>query len=239
MTMSQTSLIGWYGKLPGAGDFVQRGLPESVVNAWAHWFQLGLVYWQQTNSLQPRRMLEAPVWNFIVPPTLGSQMIQMGCISPAHDRVGREYPLCAMRLIDPQQWNNRQLDVAAEWYQQLARLLVTAVRRSFTQQQFDEALQGLVPLPVAPLARANDIMQVLGDDTGSTSQGGTLPWAQVAQCFEPSQYTSYWWSSQLEGQPLYTHVHSGNFTGQLFSLLFNPAGGVTPGRHGLYPPMFD
>ena len=35
----------------------------------------------------------------------------------------------------------------------------------------------------------------------------------------------------------YTHVHSGNLTGQLFTLLFDPAGRES--GHGLYPPMFE
>ncbi len=67
----------------------------------------------------------------------------------------------------------------------------------------------------------------------------TLGWPQAAECFDPLRQTSYWWTNRCDGYPLYTHVHSGNFTGQLFTLLFDPAGGARPGRHGLYPPMFE
>ncbi|WP_268619542.1 TagF domain-containing protein, partial [Escherichia coli] len=40
---SAPTSIGWYGKLPSAGDFLQRRLPDPVINNWAHWFHNGLV----------------------------------------------------------------------------------------------------------------------------------------------------------------------------------------------------
>lgn len=47
------------------------------------------------------------------------------------------------------------------------------------------------------------------------------------------------WTNRCDDYPLYTHVHSGNFTGQLFTLLFDPACGARPGRHCLYQPMVE
>ena len=96
-------------------------------------------------------------------------------------------------------------------------------------------LRWKAPQPVEPQKRS-DILDVIGyDDDGQS----TLGWPQAAECFDPLRQTSYWWTNRCDGYPLYTHVHSGNFTGQLFTLLFDPAGGARPGRHGLYPPMFE
>ena len=111
-----------------------------------------------------------------------------------------------------------------------------AFEYSFSASQLDEMLMSIpAPQPVEPQKRS-DILDVIGYDEDGQS---TLGWPQAAECFDPLRQTSYWWTNRCDGYPLYTHVHSGNFTGQLFTLLFDPAGGARPGRHGLYPPMFE
>ncbi|MDU7769526.1 MAG: type VI secretion system-associated protein TagF, partial [Serratia marcescens] len=117
---SAPTSIGWYGKLPSAGDFLQRRLPDPVVNNWAHWFHNGLVNLQRdAQGPNGHPFSNAPVWNFVIPATLGSPYVQMGCLLPARDRVGRRYPICALRLFSQQDWRPQQLNMAASWYQQL------------------------------------------------------------------------------------------------------------------------
>ncbi len=233
--MSHSPAIGWYGKLPSAGDFLQRRFPDALIRQWTHWFQVGLLNWQKKEEQRAgamRQFSHAPVWNFVVPPMLGSQLVQMGCLLPARDSVGRQYPVCALCTFPPAEWQSQRLAMAGEWYQQLGRTLLHAVHNSYSSDQLDQALLG-IPMPV--LEARSDILDVLGYDDNTS----TLSWKQVSDCFDPQHYTSFWWTNQTDGYPLYTHVHSGNFTGQLFSLLFDPAGGARPGRHGLYPPMFE
>lgn len=236
--MSQTPAIGWYGKLPSAGDFLKRRFPEALWQQWTHWFQVGLLNWQKNEEQRPegdRQFDAAPVWNFVVPPMLGSQLVQMGCLLPARDNVGRQYPVCALITFSPQSWTQPQLALAGEWYQQVGRTLLHAVRNRFTAEQLDQALL-LIPAPALPVSETrSDILDVIG----YADQPSTLSWRQASDCFDPQHYTSFWWTNQTDGYPLYTHVHSGNFTGQLFSMLFDPAAGAKPGRHGLYPPMFE
>ncbi|MCB7502948.1 type VI secretion system-associated protein TagF [Enterobacter roggenkampii] len=227
----------WYGKLPSAGDFLQRRFPDTLQRQWSHWFQVGLLAWQQEEQRSGERPFQkAPVWNFVVPPMLGSQMIQMGCLLPERDSVGRQYPVCIQLSFAPSEWSTSLLSQAESWYQQIGRLGLHAVRNSFSASQLDEMLMSIpAPQPVEPQKRS-DILDVIGYDEDGQS---TLGWPQAAECFDPLRQTSYWWTNRCDGYPLYTHVHSGNFTGQLFTLLFDPAGGARPGRHGLYPPMFE
>ncbi|KAB8310353.1 type VI secretion system-associated protein TagF [Erwinia endophytica] len=237
--MSQIPAISWYGKLPSAGDFLKRRFPDTLWQQWSHWFQVGLLNWQKKND-EPRPQGErqfgkAPVWNFVVPPMLGSQWVQMGCLLPARDNVGRQYPVCALVTCSPQQWTPWQLAMAGEWYQQLGRSLLHAVRNSYSAEQLDQMLLTIPPPPVLEPGSRSQILDVIG----YADQPCTLSWRQAADCFDPQHYTSFWWTNQTDGYPLYTHVHSGNFTGQLFSMLFDPAAGARPGRHGLYPPMFE
>lgn len=236
--MNHYPAIGWYGKLPSAGDFLQRRFPEVLLRQWSHWFQVGLHAWQQEGELNQevtRQFSRAPVWNFVVPPILDSQFIQVGCLLPARDSVGRQYPVCALCRFTEAEWSPQRLSMSGEWFNVLGRTLLHGVRAHYTAEQLDQALTA-IPAPPDPASeRRSDILDIIGYGDNIN----TLGWQQVADSFAPQRHTSFWWTNQADGYPLYTHIHSGNFTGQLFSLLFHPAGGKNPGRHGLYPPMFE
>lgn len=235
--MSNYPVISWYGKLPSAGDFLQRRFPDTLLRQWSHWFQVGLMNWRkdEERAAGSRQFGKAPVWNFVVPPMLGSQQVQIGCLLPGCDSVGRQYPVCALCAFNPAEWSPRLLAMAGDWYQQLGRTLLHAVHNGYSAEQLDQSLLA-IPAPTIPAQESHsDILEVIGyEDTPAN-----LSWRQASDCFDPQRQTSFWWTNRSDGYPLYTHVHSGNFTGQLFSLLFDPAGGARPGRHGLYPPMFE
>ncbi|HEI3539061.1 TPA: type VI secretion system-associated protein TagF [Escherichia coli] len=233
--MSDYPAIGWYGKLPSAGDFLRRRFPEALQRQWSHWFQAGLLNWQKMDEQRGRgnrQFARAPVWNFVVPPMLDSQQVQMGCLMPGGDSVGRQYPLVAMVAFSPAGWTQQHLALAGDWYQKLGGVLHHAMRNAFSAGQLDQALL-TIPSPSLPAREESP------DVPGDPETQATLSWRQVVECFDMRRQTSFWWTNRSDGYPLYTHVHSGNFTGQLFSLLFDPAGGARPGRHGLYPPMFE
>jgi len=235
--LNLTTHIGWYGKIPAEGDFLQRRLPNMVINRWAHWFQSGLLNLQHElleNCQHPFGL--APVWNFVIPAPLGNQYVQMGCLLPARDRVGRYYPVCAMRLWSLECWQKQQLHLAAQWYYQLGHRLLNGVRNGLSAEQLDQSLLAIPEPPTPIVGDESGILSILG--LPQQPQSG-LAWPQAADCFEPTQYTSFWWANQADGHPLYTHVHSGNLTVQLFSLLFNPSGNSRPGRGGQYPQLFD
>lgn len=232
--MADRTLPGWYGKLPSTGDFLRQRLTEKKVALWSHWFQQGLVHWQQQEAATTARFLRAPVWNFVLPVTPGLQQIQMGCLLPSCDRVGRAWPLLALKTFSLSQWHPAQLSIAGDWFQDLGATLFQAVRAQQSADQLEQGLRALSPLMV-PEKRQSAIMDVIGYQDLPC----TLSWREVAERFDPQQHISYWWSNRSDGFAHATHKHSGNLTAQLFSLLFNPAAGAQPGRNGLYPPMFE
>ncbi|WP_058912967.1 type VI secretion system-associated protein TagF [Entomohabitans teleogrylli] len=224
---------GWYGKLPATGDFLHRRLPSAVVNHWAQWCHSGLAELRRRLGDDDARVFSAaPVWNFIIPATLNSRYIRMGCMLPARDSVGRRYPLCAMRLFTPQDWPATQLSAAGDWYRQVGYTLLYAVRHGVSAAWLDQALQ---EIPLATAAGDSDILAIIAPQALPAG----VNWQQAADCFDPTRYASFWWSNQCDGYPLYTHVHSGNLTVQLFSQLFDPGGWARSGRGGQYPKMFD
>ncbi|WP_034914369.1 type VI secretion system-associated protein TagF [Erwinia sp. 9145] len=232
--MAEKNDLGWYGKLPGTGDFLQRRLSENIVASWFNWFQLGLTHWHHHSDGISVEFSRAPVWNFALPATLGVQRVQIGCMLPSRDRVGRAWPLIALQSVPVSHWHPAQLAVSGEWFRQLGDVLCQATQLTCTAEELDSALKALTPLAL-PDTGQSDIMDVIGYQDLPC----TLAWREVAVRFDPTQYTSYWWTNQSDGYPLASHKHSGNLTAHLFSQLFDPAAVSQSGRHGLYPPMFE
>ncbi|CCG87125.1 type VI secretion system-associated protein TagF [Erwinia piriflorinigrans] len=226
--------LGWYGKLPTAGDFLQEGIQEDAIQSWSTWFKTGLLSWDLVHDNHHDPFCQAPVWNFVLPATLGVQRVQIGCLMPSRDRVGRAWPLLAVKGVPLKEWHPAQLNIAGDWFQELGTILYQAVRERHSVDWLDQAMRGIAALPL-PDTERSDILDVLGYD----HRPCTLAWADVASRFDPAQYTSYWWTNQSDNYPLSTHMHSGILTARLFAQLFHPTAGLRPGHHGFYPPMFD
>ncbi|KEY58752.1 type VI secretion system-associated protein TagF [Serratia sp. DD3] len=216
--------IGWYGKIPGNGDFVQRRLPKTLVNRWAHWFQSGLVALQLSTPHNSRYSLHgAPLWYFILPTTLGTPFVQLGCLLPSQDRVGRHYPLFAMWLEPPEHWHNQRLLLAVERYYQIGKILQAGIHQRHCAERIDQALQMSPPLSSATIGDCN------------VTAGETVPVID----FDPYRYGSFWWSNSANSKPFDTYVHSGHLTVQLFHHLFAPIGDARQVHQGPYGQMFD
>ena len=86
--------VGFFGKLPGTGDFVQRRLPASFVDAWDRHFE-------QAVSASRARLGDdwapawraAAVWRFVLAPGICGESAWAGVTGPASDRVGRCFPM--------------------------------------------------------------------------------------------------------------------------------------------------
>ena len=83
----------------------------------------------------------------MIPVTPGFQRIQMGCLLPSRDRVGRIWPLVAVKTFTPEQWHPAQLIIAGDWYRQLGASLLQAVREPLAVETLEQNLLALAPLP--------------------------------------------------------------------------------------------
>ncbi len=86
--------VGWFGKLPSAGDFVGRRLPAEFQRSWDDWLQLGLTHSRSTHDDGWLDLyLTFPVWRFMLPPGAYGEDGWCGVLLPSVDRVGRCFPL--------------------------------------------------------------------------------------------------------------------------------------------------
>jgi type VI secretion system protein ImpM len=85
---------GFYGKLPGEGDFVTRRLPWEFTSAWDDWLQQGMQASRATlGDSWLDLYLSAPIWRFQLAPGVCGPLAWRGLFFASVDRVGRYFPL--------------------------------------------------------------------------------------------------------------------------------------------------
>lgn len=221
--------LGWYGKIPASGDFVHRRLPREQIAWWDRWLQFGLAALKAApDGGASRSFATAPIWNFAIPSGSSGGGVQLGCLAPSRDRVGRAYPLCVVSTIADAAYDPSMLDSASEYYRKIGASILSAVRHGCATEQFDRELQAVPPPFVtarpAPSTSGRDIMDILnaGRETAAEplSSHGLAAWPELSLCFNPSSHTSYWWTSQVDGAALQTYIHGGALNAALFTRLF-------------------
>ncbi|WP_460426067.1 type VI secretion system-associated protein TagF [Azotobacter armeniacus] len=216
--------VGWYGKIPAAGDFVTRQLPYPVQRAWERWMQEGLDALQRTApQMLSRHYVVAPVWNFLLPAGLGFDCVQLGALAPSYDRVGRYYPVTALLTLPLAAFDNALMDGAGPFYRQASEAILDAIRHGHSVEHLTSQLAGVPSnwLALRPCGSGDDILAVL--EPAADNQG--LAWPELSLYFDARGVTSFWWTHQGDGSPPRTHTHSGELNNALFARLFGPQQG--------------
>jgi type VI secretion system protein ImpM len=114
------SCVGLFGKLPARGDFVRENLPRDFTDAWDAWWLRGLVATQRRSREEwCAAWLEAPVWRFLLPPSLCGRNGVLGLWLPSVDKAGRYYPL-TIAAVAPTDWApyaGAMMDALTAWEQ--------------------------------------------------------------------------------------------------------------------------
>jgi len=137
---------GWYGKLPGIGDFASRRLPDPFRSVWDRWLQNGLARLRRLYADDwTDRYLKAPLWCFV----LGEGVIGGGCwlgvLMPSVDGVGRYFPFTiAAELISSRpELHGEVLARTQLWWVLAARAALEGLEHDLDALRFDERLQTL------------------------------------------------------------------------------------------------
>lgn len=171
--------VGWYGKLPGLGDFASRRLPDAFVQGWDAWLQRGMVHAQEQlgHDAWLARYLVAPIRRFWLAPQLLSDAAWAGLLMPSVDRVGRHFPLT---LAVPGA-GLAQAIAARAWFGQLDATARRVLDTGYTVEAFEAALAALDAMP----AEADD---------ASAGLAATLlqPGGEAGTC------ASVWWCGDAD-----------------------------------------
>jgi type VI secretion system protein ImpM len=151
---------GFFGKVTTHGDFVTRRLPESFRQPWDDWLQQGIQGSRQ--SLGPAWLdlyLTSPIWRFALAPGVCDRNAWAGIVMPSVDRVGRHFPLTITAGVAGAAPLTEWLENASPWYDRLEHLALSSLSADFLLEDFDQALQAMLPLPPATAS-------ALGQSTG-------------------------------------------------------------------------
>jgi type VI secretion system protein ImpM len=92
--------IGFCGKIPARGDFVQAGLPRAFTDPWDRWMQRMVAASRSTlGEAWLPAWLEAAVWRFALSPGICGPGAVIGLWMPSVDCVGRYFPLTLAAVV--------------------------------------------------------------------------------------------------------------------------------------------
>jgi len=138
-------LPGWFGKLPGMGDFAHRRLPEPFRAVWDQWLQRGM------SRLRDRadwteRYLEAPIWCFALGRQVAGDRAWIGVLMPSVDGVGRYFPFAIaveLEADSPGTLRGEALAAALRWWAHATQAALEGLDGDLDAVRFDAVLQRL------------------------------------------------------------------------------------------------
>lgn len=196
------NLIGFHGKAPSRGDFIQHGLPDSFVEKWDRWLQESIAH---SRAAMGDRWLElyltSPIWRFALAPGVIDDQLWCGAVMPSVDRVNRYFPLTIAASVEV---GDSLFDVVGRlqpWFDEVDGLLLQALDNDALDINNFSAMVSSRVLPeqrnsesscVAPISATGEIQFALGQDSGPGEQLGKL----LQSCLQPQLGPfSVWWTN--------------------------------------------
>ncbi|MBM2578074.1 type VI secretion system-associated protein TagF [Jannaschia sp. Os4] len=170
--------FGWFGKHPGLGDFVSRGVAEPLQAAMQDWLDGALGAWRAEAGEAWADAFDAarPVRFWLGGGVLGEG--RSGVMAPSRDRVGRRYPLIAWGAgaIAPP-----PLDADQSAFDALEAAL--------------DAVRADPDAPVPGDAAPPPVEDLLWAMNGSGDVAGLLSDIAAEDMARATQSRSYWWTA--------------------------------------------
>ncbi|HYP84214.1 type VI secretion system-associated protein TagF [Variovorax sp.] len=153
-------LPGWWGKLPGMGDFAHRRLPDEFRHAWDHWLQAGLLQLRARHADWTGRYLSAPLWCFMLGDGVIGAGAWMGVLMPSVDAVGRYFPFTVADAMGPgpARLHGPMLAHARHWLERAAQCAIDGLEQDLDALRFDAL-----------------VLQRFGDGAGTGAAPGEPP----------------------------------------------------------------
>ena len=136
--------LGFFGKIPAVGDFVQRNLSVGFVEKWDHWLQNGLyVAHQEMLENWSEVYLTSPIWRFILSPGVIDAHSYVGVMIPSIDSAGRYFPLTVVTAISETYIGRVWSAEANHWFEAVEALMLSVLEKTLPLDVFNQELQSL------------------------------------------------------------------------------------------------
>jgi type VI secretion system protein ImpM len=182
---------GFFGKLPGHGDFVTRALPADFVRHWDGWLQAALSASRgQLGEAWLELYLTSPVWCFALSAGVCGRAGVAGVMIPSVDRVGRYFPFTLACAV-PEACRPLGLwRTAAAWYAAAEELALAALHEEASLAALLEGTLDLGAPDVADGGSARLTARMRFADGDAAATGDTL----TRHLAELAPVPSLWWS---------------------------------------------
>jgi type VI secretion system protein ImpM len=233
---SAVHTFGWFGKNPGAGDFVSRRLSRSTIETLDAWFQTGMTALREhARDRWESDYLAAPTWTALLPAGVVAPDARLAVVGPSSDRVGRRFPFCVVASLPPA--SDEWVRALAQSGNDITRVVDRSMRTPMTGDDFDRGMQGATQaLAADDRSRPPDDLGNVLDDlaigadalaTVPLNAQSTFPWPDLARQFDAQGSTSYWWTS-ARSLTSAGFTHRGGLDAGLFVTLFTARSGNVP-----------
>jgi type VI secretion system protein ImpM len=199
---AQPLRIGFFGKLPSFGDFVERSLPSEFVDGFDSWLQRSIV---GSKAILEASWLDAylasSIWRFVLKPGVAGSSAWSGIVMPSVDSVGRYFPFAIAAQWDVEASAFEHAVAADHWFaaaeaEALAALDAPAVDLETLLVRLHE-FSSAIPLPV--VAKSDDAWK------GSVNSGDSLEngWLRTldARASDALGSFSLWWTGRTRDRP--------------------------------------
>jgi type VI secretion system protein ImpM len=134
--------VGWYGKIPGTGDFIARRVSPSFREPWDRWLQQAIEGSQRRLGAGWRdAFLSMPAWRFVLGPGVLDAQAWAGLMLPSVDAVGRYFPLTVACALPPARLDAAAtLLGAARWFDEIEAIALEAIAPRADTAAIDAAL---------------------------------------------------------------------------------------------------
>ena len=123
-----TGLRGFFGKIPGHGDFIDRGLAAGFKDKMDEWLQHGLASSKAAMGEEWLNVyLTSPVWRFVTCAGACGSQAWAGVLVPSVDRVGRYFPLVIAAEIASDVVPLQVITAGSDWFEGAEAISVNAL----------------------------------------------------------------------------------------------------------------
>jgi len=142
---------GWFGKLPGMGDFAHRRLPEAFRDTWDRWLQTGFARLRLHCPDWTDRYLKAPMWCFVLGLGVVGNERWIGVLMPSVDGVGRYFPftIAAELITTRTELQGEELARARSWWATAAHAALEGLEKDLDAVRFEVLLHHMFGGPSA------------------------------------------------------------------------------------------
>ena len=138
----QLTEVGFYGKLPCRGDFLQRRAPQDFVDVWDAWLQESIhESRQRLQDAWLNTYLTGPVWRFTLAAGVCGANAYAGILVPSVDRVGRYFPLTVIAQLGADDCPLAMACGSPHWFESAETLVLEALQADALDfDTFDEQI---------------------------------------------------------------------------------------------------